>query len=847
MRLAAWYDFAGQGTLVARNGNGPTLGFTRSGQARREDDSGWIRTVESGEPRFLGAPFTHNLQLSSNDFSVGADWTKLNSSVVQNATDAFGNENTAWTVTGDGAGAGVEFSGLRGDGFITGIPIGYTGLCSIDVKARNATWVTMYGLGNSGSNDVWFNIVEGYVGTQEANVIDAGVIDLNNGWYRVWFAQEVTGGDSRMYISAADDDGVGGWTNTSVQDLFEVSRGMAENVSGKWIAENIVSNTNLADPNWNHLSVTLTSNQDDPFDGKEAVQFVADSGGSFRAIREPNDTYSEVSIESMYVKAGTTNFITLYMGSGADVGFDLSDGSYLIDQPVEGYGILSAGVERLRDGWYRCYAKIQVPQPTHTALYPYWVIANALGSVSCDAGDSVIAYGPAIETAKPNQSEPVPLVHTSGGPATKYRPSNYIETDTAAITFSTGPCEGLMIEETRVNLCLASDDFSDAIWSEGANAAAVVGNEALAPDGSYTFDLLVDNGLGGSGVVAITQNGKSVATSSPYTLSCFARANGLHEIRFDFANNGALVLTQYFNLDTGTIGASGADVDDAGIIDCGNGVYRCWMAFTADAVDTTGNIEIDIADGGSISVPLDGGSSVYLWRCVLEAGAFPTSAIRTAGGTTTRNAETEISGAIQSDVRDAHTLYAEYQLLYSTNCLSGYVLHVNDGTLSNSVGILSRNTLGYQCLSATTAGGGAPTAIDSVGSLTHTAALKGAFGFAENNSEWYVDGVRVLGGDQTVDILGNDISQIRVGSRVGGGNQISNGLIKEVRWYDMRMTEDQLAKMGQTPSIMPGYDKTKMRKQKAIDAAIWNKAMNARTREARSESEEDYVPYNNIG
>jgi len=199
-----------------------------------------------------------------------------------------------------------------------------------------------------------------------------------------------------------------------------------------------------------------------------------------------------------------------------------------------------------------------------------------------------------------------------------------------------GVCRGYLPEKTKTNILLYNTDFGTT-WTPGSNAV-INTDQSAGPGGAATMDQLIDDNGGGSGVIAVTQNGKTVEVNQIYCMSCFVKADGSDQVRFDFANNVG-VNTQFFDLTDGSIGASGANILRAGTLDYGDGVYRCWATFTADAVDTTGNFEIDVAEGGTISLPRDGTSSIFLWGAQLEKSRFPSSVIFTEGTTATRNTD----------------------------------------------------------------------------------------------------------------------------------------------------------------------------------------------------------------
>ena len=203
-----------------------------------------------------------------------------------------------------------------------------------------------------------------------------------------------------------------------------------------------------------------------------------------------------------------------------------------------------------------------------------------------------------------------------------------------------GSCPHVLMEPQRTNLITYSEDFDDAAWALGANEV-ITANNSVSPDGTVSADTLGDDNSTGTGSVYKGRT-VTVATTTSYVYSVYAKAKQLSIVNLrieGFTTPGST--DGYFNLSTGALGTIDVGYDDAGIDDMGNGWYRCWASFTTDAVDTTGNILLFLAQtDNSLTVDLDGTSDIYLYGAQLEAGAYPTSYIPTSGSTVTRLKDT---------------------------------------------------------------------------------------------------------------------------------------------------------------------------------------------------------------
>jgi hypothetical protein len=194
---------------------------------------------------------------------------------------------------------------------------------------------------------------------------------------------------------------------------------------------------------------------------------------------------------------------------------------------------------------------------------------------------------------------------------------------------SDGNSLGLLIEESRTNLTLHSEDFTNAAWSHGAETLHSA-NQAVAPDGTTTADLIYPNSTGFART--ISQNyGNANGT---YTVSVFAKAGGRN---FIYVYNAQGNAKAWFNLSTGAKGSADAGITNYDIIDYGNGWYRCWVSTNST---TARYFFLGPADGdNSTEVTASGTNGIYVWGAQLEAGSFPTSYIPTSGSTVTRSAD----------------------------------------------------------------------------------------------------------------------------------------------------------------------------------------------------------------
>ena len=172
-----------------------------------------------------------------------------------------------------------------------------------------------------------------------------------------------------------------------------------------------------------------------------------------------------------------------------------------------------------------------------------------------------------------------------------------------------------------------------------ATTSVVIPGQTGVDGGATAFKLADDNGGGVAGV-RVDRSLTGAATSTRHVFSWYARADQLHWI-MAFINGFTTPpnTTCYFDVGAGVVGTTANGVT-IGIQDAGNGWYRCWATFTTHATDTTGRLDLWLADSiGDFQTDRDGTSSIFIDRAQLETGALPSSHVATNGTSVLRNAE----------------------------------------------------------------------------------------------------------------------------------------------------------------------------------------------------------------
>jgi hypothetical protein len=207
----------------------------------------------------------------------------------------------------------------------------------------------------------------------------------------------------------------------------------------------------------------------------------------------------------------------------------------------------------------------------------------------------------------------------------------------------TGQSLGLLVEESRTNLLLRSEEFDVSPW--GAVNATVTANvtATAAPDGTNTADKLVVNNLANLSDNYGYQNVPKSAASITYTASIYAKAGEYSRVSVlvndnnNLANRASVLISLADGSVVTAAAAVGTFTSASVVVNAvGNGWYRLGLVFTS-GTETLLRLRIYNTHDGTTTG--DGTSGIFIWGAQLEAGAFPTSYVRTVDAQVTRAAD----------------------------------------------------------------------------------------------------------------------------------------------------------------------------------------------------------------
>ena len=321
---------------------------------------------------------------------------------------------------------------------------------------------------------------------------------------------------------------------------------------------------------------------------------------------------------------------------------------------------------------------------------------------------------------------------------------------------SAGVCRGLLIEESRTNICRQSENFG-SFWSAGGCAVSI--DTDVAPDGNTTADSVnITNGGG-----HFVQQTISVSASTVYTFSFWVKRGTATALSYSIFNSTAgsniVAPTSYYNQTS-----------------------SAWarVSFTFTTPVGCASIAVyPLRDGGSTG-------TVLLWGAQVEAGSFATSYIPTGAGSAVRSADVcSITGANFTSFWNTN----EGAMLASGDPRAGAAVSIfvmaNSGANANQIAF-DRSTT---ALKFGIANSGTYTATISQNS-TNGSFVKISGAYATNNARSAVNGV--LGTPDTSVIVPTNLNRFNIGSSSTASTEFANGCIAEIKYFRKPLSNAKL-------------------------------------------------------
>ena len=335
---------------------------------------------------------------------------------------------------------------------------------------------------------------------------------------------------------------------------------------------------------------------------------------------------------------------------------------------------------------------------------------------------------------------------------------------------ATGESLGLVVEEARTNLMTYSEQFDDAAWVK--TNLTVTANQAVAPDGTNTADLLSTSTTGAT-VYWIRQDAGSTPSTSSSTIYVKYISQRYVKLRYGGSTFHAL-----FDLVTGTkIAESGGITGSITLL--GNG----WLKISATTLSANNRFDFRFSDASGADSPDIGASatSIYIWGAQAEAGAFPTSYIPTTTATVTRAAD--IAGITGTNFSSWYNPSEGTVVASASINTSGYLINFYGASSTQNRISLLRNSSGRgQLVVETSAVVQAAISLSGGDSVAIPSRLAGAY----KTDNFYIAQGSSFTGSDTSGTPDASIYRAAIGSPAS--SSFANGTIARLTYYPVRLS-----------------------------------------------------------
>lgn len=747
----------------------------------------WVyRTPASGQyiqnttstPKYGPRVGTRNRKPVTNLLSYpeqfdNAAWTNSNTSESGVQSDPFGGTNAFKLTELDTAAGSTHYIETT-----TGITVQakvYTH--SVYAKAGERTWLR---LGFATATGVaFFNLSTGTVGTTSGlDGYGIAPVEGATGWYRCWITDTLAAGTDkpRITIAEADNDVAYDGDGTSGLYIFgaQLNEGGIEDYVG---ATNLLTADKDFTTTWVNGSTSDTADTQVAPDGTTTADTITTTGTFACSVAQNKTLASAGSYTfSVFAKQGTAAFINL-----RPLGYDTSSAVWF-NMATGAVGTQEAGVTGssvyVGNGWYRFTVNFSTTSDLSGGLYVY--LSDTNGSYSVTSGVTVHLWGAQLTKG----STLYPYV---GMPQTGFT------------------TQGYLAEAAATNLITSSEDMSSGWTISGTDSLTITANQSTGPDGLVTLDNL--------SVTDTTNEAHYLDFSVNYTAntnmvaSAFVR-DGSQSARYCslvFRTSNENMAAAVFDTLAGTVtltdvGTTSGTVNGAGVIPCGNGLHRIWLSFSVNENDATAFLSIQLNSAGTPTLAGTGlesyvgtaGDGVDVGGFQLETGTYPSSYIRTSGGTEIRAADVLKDTGLGWYTPGIGTFVATAQK--DRTDYRGAIFSFGDITSISSTDISFDGQTGGKLRTYIQNNGAIGYSELTLADYKAGSQFKVAYGFEENNVNAAANGASAGTADPSCVIP--TVNQFTIGayrSTTTAESLHLNGFVKTIQYYSERKSDADLA------------------------------------------------------
>ena len=491
------------------------------------------------------------------------------------------------------------------------------------------------------------------------------------------------------------------------------------------------------DASWTKTALTIsTSATANPVNGALTAQdAIPTAVSSAHRIFKLAGAESIANTWSIFAKAKGYNFITIVENgnTSASVSFNLSTGA--VSTQISAVG----QIQSLGNGWYRC-------SMVHTtALSPRFdVYISPTDSIAAYTGDGT--SGVTLFGAQAVQ----------GTSALDYFPTTNRQ-DVPRIDFrnadgTLNSCPRLLLEPQRTNTATKSDDFNG--WSTKVNVTTTA-NYAVSPDGTQNADRLQFTAAG----YLTSTPGYSQTSGTVYTLSCYAKRNGIGTESVGFFVNGSTIVNSAWTLT--------------------NEWQRLTYTYTASNTFLVG---IAGANNADISV----------FGFQFEVGAYATTYIPTTTAAVTRITDAASKTGISSLIGQTEgVIFLDFVFRTPATATGGQISITDQSAPFDRVLIWNNFTL--NTLAANLQASGSTIFSTSLGTFVDGQRYKIAIAYKSGSNAGYVNGTQIFTNTNTF-TFASTMTDIFLGAYEAVG-MAPHQLLNQAALFKTRLTNAQLAQL----------------------------------------------------
>ena len=523
---------------------------------------------------------------------------------------------------------------------------------------------------------------------------------------------------------------------------------------------------------WIKYKATVTANSTTAPDGTSTAEelFEDNTSGLHYVYNDFGSNFpTATQTFSIYVKANGRDFATICSGTIGTSDYyaatvDLTNGTITQETKEPSGRDGSVSVVDSGNGWYRVSMSTTGERFYVVGLATQGTFSPGSYGYESYIGDvtkSIYIWGAQVE----QRSSVTAYTPTTTQPITNYIP--VLQTAAAGTArFDhdpvTGESKGLLIEEQRTNYITNSAPIHPNVTSGWGDDGTGVYTPCVAPDGS----LEGINVLSKSPDLIIRRDFGGLTGNTTYTFSVWVRSRTTSTIRILIADGYAW---------------NNQEVEFLSIT-------NEWKKYSVTRTNGSGITSVRVAIGGSGNLSTN--KEVEVWGAQLEAGAFPTSYIKTTSAQATRNADAaSMTGTNFSDWyrQDEGSLYTEFSTAdVGSSSASRTAFIITDGTNNNRFFMDFFNNTIRLVAAGNTSSASVLIQSPSQGQQNNTF-YKMSGCYALNDYAFTYEGT----------LIGTDTdSTLPISNQALIGNYLStkyiNGTIKKLAYYPTRLTNAEL-------------------------------------------------------